>query len=122
MYGRTTNPFAGQGKQSIFNSVNCTYLLSGFVACCKKEKSEMYHDPLGYYWCPEHSYRGKLAQWGHNNNYPGIVFSGEMHYAMGIPGGATNDNLDLWRTVVLFGSEDMIRSALRYVEQYNMDL
>lgn len=51
---------------------------TGVTTCQKlnQRKRDLYRDPLGYYWCAPHRYRGELLLWAAQHDYPQIAFSG----------------------------------------------
>lgn len=99
---------------------------TGEITCwkTKQRKKDLYRDPLGYYWCDLHKYRGHLLLWGSRHGYPHIAFHGSliwlevggcMHYAIGDDSCRREDRQTLWEMAILLGNDDMILSAFRYV-------
>lgn len=85
---------------------------------CQKSnqcKRDLYRDPLGYYWCKAHHYRGELLLWGSQHDYPHIAFYGRMRYAIGDDTCRPDDRQSLWEKAILLGTDDMILAAYRYV-------
>jgi len=99
---------------------------TGATTCIKENqlKRDLYRDPLGYYWCHLHKYRGELLLWASEHGWPAIAYYGQliifelkrpMYYAIGDDRCKPDDRRALWEMAVLAGNDDMILSAFRYV-------
>jgi hypothetical protein len=89
-----------------------------------QRKRDLYKDPLGYYWCQLHRYRGELLLWASEHEWSHIAFYGALlfldtgrsrYYAIGDDTCKPDDRRSLWEMAVLAGTDDMILSAYRYV-------
>jgi hypothetical protein len=79
----------------------------------KFPRKEILVDKMGLHWCPEHRNRGELLNWAVEHDFPAIMFTGQMRYAIGVERSKHND--DLWKAVVLTGSDDIIQAAIQSV-------
>lgn len=89
---------------------------AAFVECkTSLLKEQMYRDPCGFYWCEEHTYRGKLLGWAKRHEYPAIEFAGNQLYAIGDKLEDSQTNEMFWKTAVILGCDDMIWAAFSEV-------
>jgi len=92
-------------KKSMLRSINCAALNEYSLPCGKLlVKSDSFCDEAGYYWCEEHKKRGWLMNYGVRHKYPAIHFG---KFAIG-----DGKDADLWKIVVVMGSEEMINAAV----------